>query len=162
MLFRSNLDLSNAPVRSGDGRLRFISARLRLENGQYTATPIAGHPVHVVLDFECRQRLHKVKFVMTIFNQMGIAVTSFNVDSMGTNFNLPQGRGQITCRVPKLPLPLGQYKIAVAASDDFGELDWVPTACIFNVHTSNFFNTSFSPAMRYSTALVEHSWEVSM
>lgn len=155
-----NMDLRNAPVRSGDGRLRFVSARLKMENGEYTATPIAGHPIDVILDFESRQKLHKVKFIMTIFNQMGIAVTSFNVDSIGKQFNFSNGKGQIACRIPKLPLPLGQYKIAVAASDDFGELDWVPTACIFNVHTSNFFDTSFSPSMRYSTALVEHSWEI--
>jgi lipopolysaccharide transport system ATP-binding protein len=156
----NNLDLRDTPVRSGDGRLRFVSARLQLENGECTTTPIAGHALDVVLDVECRQRLHKVKFVMTVFNQMGIAVTCFNVDAMGKCFNFPSGRGRILCRIPKLPLPLGQYKIAIAASDDAGELDWVPTACIFNVHTSNFFDTSFSPSMRYSTALVEHSWEV--
>ncbi|MEN6384981.1 MAG: ABC transporter ATP-binding protein [Phycisphaerales bacterium] len=155
-----NLDLRETPVRSGDGRLRFIAARLQLENGECTASPIAGQAIDIVLDVECRQRLHKVKFVMTIFNQMGIAVTCFNVDAMGKCFNFPGGRGRVVCRIPKLPLPLGQYKIAVAASDDLGELDWIPTACIFNVHTSNFFDTSFSPSMRYSTALVEHSWEV--
>ncbi|HBG28287.1 MAG: hypothetical protein A2Y10_03235 [Planctomycetes bacterium GWF2_41_51] len=157
----NNLDLRNVPVRSGDGRLRFVSAQLKLENGEYTSTPIAGHPIDIVLDFESQQRLHKVKFIMTIFNQMGIAVTSFNVDSIGRYFNLPDGTGRIICRIPKLPLPLGQYKISVAASDDIGELDWVPTACIFNVHTSNFYNTPFSPSMRYSTALVEHQWELS-
>ncbi|OHB60634.1 MAG: hypothetical protein A2Y12_02845 [Planctomycetes bacterium GWF2_42_9] len=155
-----NMDLRNSPVRSGDGRLRFVSAKLKLENGEYTTTPIAGQAIDIILDFESTQRLSKVKFIMTIFNQMGIAVTSFNVDSTGKYFNLPDGRGRIVCRIPKLPLPLGQYKIAAAASDDLGELDWVPTACIFNVHTSNFFDTSFSPSMRYSTALVEHSWEV--
>jgi lipopolysaccharide transport system ATP-binding protein len=155
-----NMDLRNSPVRSGDGRLRFISAKLKLENGEYTTTPIAGQAVDIILDFESTQILNKVKFIMTIFNQMGIAVTSFNVDSSGKYFNLPNGRGRIVCRIPKLPLPLGQYKIAAAASDDLGELDWVPTVCIFNVHTSNFFDTSFSPSMRYSTALVEHSWEV--
>lgn len=157
----NNLDLRNAPVRGGDGRLRFVSAQLKLENGEFTTSPIAGHPLDIILDVESRERLHKVKFVLTIFNQMGIAVTSFNVDAAGMHFNLPNGRGRIACRIPKLPLPLGQYKIAVAASDDIGELDWVPTACIFNVHTSNFFDTSFSPSMRYSTALVEHQWELS-
>lgn len=157
----NNLDLRNAPVRGGDGRMRFVSAQLKLENGEYTTSPISGHPIEIVLDFESHQRLHKVKFVMTIFNQMGIAVTCFNVDSIGRYFNLPDGTGRVICRIPKLPLPLGQYKISIAASDDIGELDWVPTACIFNVHTSNFYDTSFSPSMRYSTALVEHRWTLS-
>jgi hypothetical protein len=55
---------------------------------------------------------------------------------------------------------LGQYKIAAAATDDIGELDWIPTACVFNVETSKFFKTSFVPPIRYSTALVEHNWEL--
>ncbi len=155
-----SLDLSKAPVRGGDGRLRFVSARLETEDGNHTAVPISGGPVDIVLDFESRQVLSRVRFILTIFNQMGIAVTHCSVESSGQHFGIGPGKGRIVCQIPKLPLPLGQYKVSAAAYDDVGKLDWVPTACIFNIETSNFFKTSFVPSMRYSTALVEHSWKL--
>lgn len=156
----NNLDLRNAPVRSGDGRLRFVSAQLYAGNGNPTTVPVSGWPLNIVLGFESREILSRVRFILTIFNQMGVAVTHCNVESTGQHFRIRCGKGRIACRIPRLPLPLGQYKISAAAYDDIGKLDWVPTACMFNVETSNFFKTSFVPAMRYSTALVEHSWEL--
>ncbi len=155
----NSLDLRNVPVRDGNGKLRFVSVRLMRENGEYTETPIAGQPIDIVLDFETKGALSKVKFVLTIFNQMGIAVTNCSVYTSGLSFDLPAGKGRIICQIPKLPLPLGQYKISISA-EDISKLDEIPTACIFNVHTSNFFDTSFTPPMRYSTALVEHSWQL--
>lgn len=155
-----NKDLRNVPLRGGDGRLRFSAAHLRCGNGTATAVPIAGNPVDIIFDFDTCEDLSKVKFMFTIFNQMGIAVTHCNVDSCGRFFDLPRGSGKMVCHIPRLPLPLGQYKIAAAARDDRGELDWVPTACIFNIESSNFFETSFVPPIRYSTALVEHSWKL--
>ena len=57
-------------------------------------------------------------------------------------------------------VPLGQYKIAASAYDDIGKLDWIPTACVFNVEASDFFEAPFVPPIRYSTALVDHSWKL--
>jgi lipopolysaccharide transport system ATP-binding protein len=157
----NSLDLRNVPGREGNGNLRLVSLQLRRQNGEYTETPIAGQPLDIVMDFETSTSLKKVLFVLTIFNQMGIAVTNCNVETAGQNFDLPRGRGQIICKIQKLPLPLGQYKISVAVEDDMDKLDEIPTACIFNVHTSTFFDTAFTPPMRYSTALVEHYWQLS-
>lgn len=161
-IFRAvdSADLRNAPVRSGDGRLQFIAAGLQREDGANTIMPVSGRPVDIVLDFVSHRALSRVQFKFTIFNEMGIAVTHCSVESSGQNFNVPQGRGRVVCHIPKLPLPLGQYKISAAAYDDMGKLDGVPTACIFNVRVSNFFKVPFVPPVRYSTALVEHSWEL--
>lgn len=153
-------DLRNAPVRKGDGRLQFVSVYLETIEGNQTAVPISGEPLNVVLNFTTKKNLARVRFMFTVFNQMGIAVTNCSVESTGQCFDVEKGEGQIICNIPRLPLPLGQYKIAVAAYDDKGDLDWVPTACIFNVESSNFFETSFVPPIRYSTALVDHSWQI--
>jgi len=160
-IFRAvdSTDLRNAPVRSGDGRLQFIAAGLQREDGANTIMPVSGRPVDVVLDFVSHRALSRVQFKFTIFNEMGIAVTHCSVESSGQNFNVSKGRGRVVCHIPKLPLPLGQYKISAAAYDDMGKLDWVPTACIFNFRASNFFKVPFVPTVRYSTALVEHSWQ---
>ena len=153
-------NLRDVKRRSGDGRLRFVAAYLRDEAGGRTDLPVAGHPVDIVLEFETQEELAQVQFMLTIFNHVGIAVTHCNMDAEGKRFRLPHGRGQVTCRIPKLPLPHGQYKIAVLAADHINQLDWVPTACVFDVESSDFFATAFMPSIEYSTALVEHSWDL--
>ena len=156
----NNLNLRNAQVRSGDGRLQFVAAYLKGEDGRRTSMPISGRPLDIVLEFVSREKLTHVQFMLTIFNQMGIAVTHCSVKAIGQQFHVPKGEGRIICHIPKLPLPLGNYKISVAASDNIGKLDGVPTACIFDVETSNFFQTAFVPPIRYSTSLIEHSWKL--
>ena len=153
-------DLRDAPVRDGDGRLQFVAATLRIEDGRDTNIAVSGGPVDIVLDFISHRPLSRVQFKFTIFNQMGIAVTHCSVESSGEHFNIPEGKGRIVCHIPRLPLPLGQYKVAASALDDIGKLDWVPTACIFDVQASQFFKVPFVPPMRYSTALVDHCWEL--
>ena len=160
-LFESNgPDLENVAARTGDGRLRFISCKLLDEKGKRTELPIAGHPLEVMLEFKSQENLAQVQFMFTIFNHAGTAVMHCNVDAVGQRFRIEQGHGKIICRIPRLPLPFGQYKIAVLAQDHIRELDRVPTACVFDVETSDFFATTYTPSMEISTALVEHSWQL--
>lgn len=155
-----NLDLRNVSDRGGDGRLQFTAVYLQIENGEPTKMPMAGEPVDIVLEIESRKSLFPVRFILTIYNEMGIAVIHCNVEASGQRFRVPKGRSQIICHIPKLPLPFGRYRITVSAYDDIARLDWIPTACIFDVETSCFFQTSFVPSMQYAAALVEHSWNL--
>jgi len=161
MVRQDKMDLRNEKRRSGDGRLRFVAAYLRDEKGERTELPVAGHAVDVVLEFEAQEELTQVQFMLTIFNHVGVAVTHCNMDAEGKRFRVPAGRGHVTCRIPKLPLPHGQYKISAVAADHIERLDSVPTACAFDVESSDFYTTAFMPAIEHSTALVEHSWSFS-
>ena len=156
----SSPDLENVAVRSGDGRLRFISCYLRHDSGKRTELPVAGHPLEVVFEFKARENLSNVQFMFTIFNHAGTAVTHCNVDAVGQRFRIETGKGQVVCRIPKLPLPIGQYKIAVLAQDHICELDRVPTACVFDVETSDFFSTTYTPSLETSAVLIEHDWHL--
>jgi lipopolysaccharide transport system ATP-binding protein len=152
--------LEHTSHRAGDGRLRFVSCYLQDESGKRTELPVAGHPLDVVLEFDSREDLSNVQFMFTIFNHVGIAATHCNVDAVGHRFRIAQGKGTVVCRIPKLPLPLGQYKLAVLAQDHIHQLDWVPTACVFDVDTSDFFPNAYTPSIEYSTILVEHDWKL--
>lgn len=155
-----NMNLKNAPDRSGNGLMRFVAVYLQGEDGKLISTPIAGCSVDIVMQIHSQEDLSRVQFKLTIFNQMGIAAANCDVAACGQKFFVPKGENRVICNIPKLPLPLGQYKIAVAAHNNTGKLDLVPTACIFDVEASTFFRTSFVPPMRYSTALLDHSWKL--
>ncbi|MEW5747137.1 MAG: Wzt carbohydrate-binding domain-containing protein, partial [Nitrospirota bacterium] len=155
-----SMDLTEAPLQTGDGRLQFTAVYLRDEKGRRTRMPISGRPVEIVLEFVSQEELKNVHFVLTIFNQLGIAVTNCDLKASRKLFTLHEGAGRVLCTIPKLPLPLGTYKVSVAAHDGRGELNAIPTACVFDVETSKFYQTSFVPSIRYATALVDHSWSL--
>jgi lipopolysaccharide transport system ATP-binding protein len=155
-----NMNLRDVPKRNGDGRLRFVAAYFQSQDGKCIRMPISGHPVDIVLEFSSKKDLLNTEFVLTIFNRMGVAVTNFDVGLNGKPFQIPKGEWKAICHVPKLPLPIGNYKISIAASDDIGKLDHVSTACIFDVETSSFYKNNRTPSMRYSTALVDHNWRL--
>ena len=146
--------------RKPDDRLRFTDTYLRSREGHVTTTPIAGDPIDIIIEFESFEDLPHVRFMLTIFNQQMIAVTHCNVSAYGQSLYVSQGKGQVSCHIPRLPLPCGSYKIAIAAEDDRGDLDWVPSACFFNVEASNFFPSAFITPIEYSAALVDHSWKL--
>jgi lipopolysaccharide transport system ATP-binding protein len=153
-------DKKEANHRSGDGRLRFESIYLQDGEGRKTSMPIAGNPMDIVIEFSAKEDLSKVEFVLTIFNSLGVAVTHCSVRVNGQGVDINKGSGCIACCIPKLPLPMGKYKISVAAHDSISKLDADRTACVFDVNDSNFFDTQFMPPIRYSTVLLEHSWKL--
>ncbi len=156
----NSLQTGEVNERSGDGRLRFTDAYLRNQSGDRIDTPVSGNPVAITLDFESERDLSHVQFMLTLYNQSGIAVTHCNVDACGARPQVPKGPGRVVCHIPKLPLPYGRYRLAIAASDETEMMDLIPTACVFDVETSNFFPKPFVPPAQYSTALVEHWWQV--
>jgi hypothetical protein len=114
----------------------------------------------IVIEFSAKEDLSNVQFVLTIFNSLGVAVTHCSVRVNGQGVDIKKGGGRIACGIPKLPLPIGKYKISVAAHDSISKLDADRTACVFDVNDSNFFDTQFMPPIRYSTVLVDHSWKM--
>ena len=153
-------DKENANHQSGDGRLQLGSVYLQDAECRKTTMPIAGTPMDIVIEFSSKEELYNVEFVLTIFNSFGVAVTHCSVRVNGKCFDIPKGDGRIVCSIRKLPLPIGKYKISVAAHDSISKLDANRTACVFDVEASNFFDTQFMPPMKYSTVLVEHSWKM--
>ena len=157
----NNNELLYIENRKGNGKLRFSSLNLQDAKGNKTLYPISGKPVSILFDFVCKEELKDVKFLFTIYNERGTAVAHFHVDSTGQTFFLAEGKGRVICHIPKLPLPLGQYRIAIAAQDNKkDQYDHLSTACVFDVQASSFFKTSFVPKMQISAALVEHSWTI--
>ncbi|MCD6598378.1 MAG: ABC transporter ATP-binding protein [Bacteroidales bacterium] len=154
-----NMNLRNKPARGGDGRLQFVATYLQQSpNGNRINMPISGYPVDIVLEYESQEDLSDVQFLLTIYNQMGIAVIHCHVKANEQIYNVLKGEGRIICHIPKLPLPMGNYKIDIAAKDNFGALDRVSAACIFDVETSRFYKTQFTPPMRFSATLIDYSW----
>lgn len=146
------------PHRSGDGSFRFTASRVLDEDGREPSHLVAGRPTSFEFAYENRIAARRARVDFTLYNQFGTAVANFNMDLTGY---IPEGlgrRGKFICHVPNVPLPLGEYRGAVAAYVGGRQTDYVPNAVLFRVESSTFFATGRTPPSYY-TCLVAHDWQ---
>jgi len=146
------------PEREGDGRVRLISATSYDETNHPSAHLVAGRPASLAFEYVNPGQATGVTIRFTIFNQLGVAVSHFDsamqeepIDDLGAS-------GRFVCRIPDLPLPLGQYRIAVAVNVHGDIADLIPNALVFDVESSVFFDTGRSPSLRFCAAMIRHDW----
>ncbi|HYX20172.1 MAG TPA: hypothetical protein VFA98_04945 [Thermoanaerobaculia bacterium] len=63
------------------------------------------------------------------------------------------------CRIPNLPLPRGEYQVAVMLRSGDATIDHIPNALPFRVEGSTFFPSGKLPPIQHSACLVAHEWE---
>jgi lipopolysaccharide transport system ATP-binding protein len=144
--------------RSGSGAVRFTGMRILDESQAATRYLEAGKPATLELSYENPGNVKHVHIAVTIFNHLGVAVTNF--DSSLTDYvieNLAH-KGLLLCRIPCIPFPVAQYRIAIAAGMDGQNFDLIPNALVFEVKGSIFFKTSRTPSLNYCSCMVAHEW----
>lgn len=146
------------PHRRGDGGFRFIASRVLDEEGKESGHLVAGRPASFEFVYDNGEGARRADVRFMLFNHLGTAVASFNMDLTG---HIAEGlgpQGRFVCRVPTLPLPLGEYRGAVVARVGGRLTDSVPNAVVFRVESSTFFPTGRAPTVQSSTCLIAHDW----
>ncbi|HLA81302.1 MAG TPA: ABC transporter ATP-binding protein, partial [Thermoleophilia bacterium] len=146
------------PHRRGDGSFRFTGARVLDDTGRESSFLVAGQAASFEFTYENRIGARSVQMAFTLYNQLGTAVANFNMDLTGYVAEGLGPQGKFICRVPTLPLPLGEYRGAVAVSVGGRTADLLPNVLVFTVESSTFFPTGRAPSPQYSACLVTHDW----
>jgi lipopolysaccharide transport system ATP-binding protein len=146
------------PERSGNGAIRFTGARVLNDTNQPTQRLIAGRPVSFELDYENVDCAKQAYVAMTISNHLGVAVTNLNMQL--TNYTPGElgAKGTFVCHIPNLPLPIGQYRVAVGLNMNRQVIDHIPNALVFNVESSVFYSGTQTPDLNYCACMVSHEW----
>ncbi|MCC6444204.1 MAG: Wzt carbohydrate-binding domain-containing protein [Armatimonadetes bacterium] len=149
----------NNPERSGNGWLRLTGARVLDRRGQPARHLIAGEPVSFEFTYLNRSAKKNADVNATIYNHLGIAVTNFStainqfmIDDLGS-------QGKFVCRIPNLPLPIGQYRVAAAVQMEGMSADLIPNALVFDVVSSIFYKNGRCPRINYCACMVENEWQ---
>lgn len=148
----------NNPERRGDGSVRLTAARVLDDTGRPVERLVAGTPVTFEFAYENRIAVDRVDLSASIVNHLGIAVTHLSTRITGSSVTGLGARGILTCRIPRLPLPPGEYRIAIAMTHRGGDSDHIPNALAFSVDSSVFFPTGRVPRMEHGACLVMHEW----
>jgi len=151
--------LEDNPERTGSGGVYLTAARVLDETHQPTRHLIAGRPASFELHYRNLIGAKRANVAMTIYNHLGIAVT--NCDTVLTGFSVEEmgPEGILTCHIPNLPFPIGQYYVAVAIYVNGKQMDLVPNALVFDVDSSTFFKNGRTPKVRYCACMVSHQWQ---
>ncbi len=144
--------------RVGTGSARLSACRLLDEAGQQVEALTSGRQIEIEFEYEVRRYLPILVLAFTIYNHLGVAVTHIASDLDLIELDPSVGSWQVRCRIPDLPLPKGEYRIAVNLSHGGLKADWMASALSFSVVGSTFFASGRTAPIEFSTALLRHQW----
>ncbi len=151
--------------RTGTGEVRIVGIELRDPAGQPLGAARAGQDVEVWLAFENRsaREYPGLNARINLTTVLGIAVFTQSNQLANTPFGPLPASGAFVCRIPRLPLPAGTYRLTCQVATDYrrGEvLDAMTNAFELQVEGGDFFGSGKMPPLSAGHALVEGRWRI--
>jgi lipopolysaccharide transport system ATP-binding protein len=153
-------DLRNLD-RRGDGNVRFRHIRFFDRNGRSVINPRTGEELNIALEFEgCRSERRPARLSVDFYDALNVPM--FLCASEASHKEAFQiGAGDRTvCRIPRLPLSAGRYKIELFLEQDGIIEDWLLDHVPVEVVDGSFFGTArnLPQGWEAKTVLVDHEW----
>lgn len=145
--------------REGTGAVRVTGVRLLNAAGVPGTTAIAGSDLTLELDYVNPGELSHPKLLVNLYNDQGIPVSSVSTELTNPHLSPLHPAGRFSCRLPRLPLLPGRYRVAVAVQADGQSADYLPAALVFEVATSKFFESGRVPRSDVAAFMLDHAWE---
>jgi len=149
---------TNNPERSGSGAVRLTWGEALDELRQPSRYLVAGRPAYLSFRYENRTGVKRANILLTIYNHLGVAVTHFDMASTRGEIEGLLNEGVIACQISMLPLPIGQYRVAIAVQINGENADHIPNAILFEVTSSVFYPSGKTPDINHCTCMIAHAW----
>lgn len=156
-------------LRGHPGRKKRFDSPLQLtqltvvgDDGQPTAQVRCGGPLTVAIDFELKPGAasQEVMFVVQISNLQSRRISSCrSFDTCELPLRIERS-GQVVCRIPRLPLVPGSYRLTLACTNEAGPLDGVYDAASIEVVGVDFYPSGHVPLQSGGEVLFDHTWEL--
>ncbi|MGD8562730.1 MAG: ABC transporter ATP-binding protein [Desulfarculaceae bacterium] len=144
--------------RMGDGLVEFTGIALRDSQGRTVDFATCGEPVEFVIDYRTNgQELKNVSSWLWIRDQMGMRIMCLWTKLTNQDFERLPPQGQLVCRVPRLSLAPGSYRLDLAALTPGHRTDKVLRAGLLEVAPGDFYGTG-RPITNVGLALSDYSW----
>ena len=147
--------------REGSGAMRFTEVALE-SGGRQIDSPASGQDFEIVLSYESADGLplRNVNLAVSVYTQLGELMMNLSSQARGTHLREIPASGTIRCRVPRCPLPAGQYMLTLWADTGGQPLDWVQRAAELTVSQGDFYGSGREQPASHRAVLVEHDWSV--
>jgi len=154
----SQIPLSARTDREGDGSIRLTSIQLNGPNSSGQSSILTGSEMVIFIGYEMQRPVSGPVFHIAIFDDLGIQVIHMDTSMAGYYCETIQKHGKMLCRIPRLPLPSGKYRMNVAVMRENRYIDRIEGASVFDVTDGAFFNSPDTSSYRAGKCLVEHGW----
>ena len=136
----------------------FTGIKICNVRGEGVDTFFCGETIEIIVDYRSMKELKKPEFYIGIYTLFGEKIVHIGTPYSGPDINYLEKNGRIICRIPKLPLPEGKYKLNLALFNSGQQLDHISEAVELEVQSGDFYGTG-----RFSRALdnkffFEHEW----
>lgn len=150
--------------REGNGRLRFTGFKLHDTTSTLIDYVQSGQDVIIELEYESEGNNSLSSVVMSIgfYHFLGQPLFLCRSDLQGTELNDLPPNGSIFCRIPRLPLPPGEFRVNLHVEVNGMVSDWVRDACTVTVVEGDFYGSGRLPPRSRGDLLVEHYWSTDM
>lgn len=158
-------DLRQRLNRTGTGEIRAVAIEIRNDRGQVIPVARAGEAVEIALRFERHpgSDYPRVSVQIHVTTHLGAPVF-MQANWLGdTLFGTLPESGEFLCRIPRLPLPAGHFRIGYSLRPDSRTsevLDQIDSALDLHVEPGGFFGSSRLPSLQTGVALVDADWKL--
>jgi lipopolysaccharide transport system ATP-binding protein len=157
----SELSLEERADRNGTGRVRFTSVRFEVA-GSAADVAYSGHDLDVIARYEAKGpgRPRSAQFALAVYTMLGgLMLQCESISARGEFEEIPL-RGEVRLKLPRCPLPAGQFFVTLFAHVGGEVADWIPEAAQLTVASGDFYGTGRLPSEAHTTILVDQEWSV--
>ncbi len=147
--------------RKGEGNVRFKSVVFVDQRGRTVASPRTGEDLRIRLDFfgSCAEP-RSARIGISFYSNMDAPLfICANEASCGEPLPIAPG-DSVECRIPRLPLSAGRYRIELFLELNGVIEDWLQESFVFEVLESSYFGTTRNVPFGWEgkTVLVNNEW----
>ncbi|MEI9897785.1 MAG: ABC transporter ATP-binding protein [Chthoniobacter sp.] len=159
-------DLRDRADRKGSGELQVVAIEMRKPDGERVNSVATGQDIDLVLHFEnhAQQPWPELKVYIDVKNQFDIPLFRHGNLYTGDSFGAAMpSRGALVCRLRKLPLPAGSYRINYLIRTTAHRsvlLDQIEAAIDLHVDGGDFYGTGRVPSVHDASFLVDGDWRL--
>lgn len=149
--------ISDTVSREGDGEVKLdeISISSKLDQ----VSPVSsGSACFFKLKFDSKISSKQIVVRLSIFNSNNDLIFICNNFHSKGYFNFDIGMNEVICKIAKLPLFKGDYRIEVLCLSGFDKKDLLESAIVFPVGEGDFFGTGKVPGIQRGI-IQEHQWQ---
>lgn len=147
--------------RAESKRIWFTGVSFADDEDRDVNTATLGKDLTIRMEYESRSPGTRADFAFSIYDRLGRKMVHCD-----TAYSNPQGgqslpqKGVVKCRIPKLPLVEGEYRLNLLIHDERDYQDHIVGATKLVVVKGDFYGTGRIPPTDYSPFLVDHTWEI--
>lgn len=154
----SQYSLQDRKDRGGTGKARINCIYLAGKDGEPLQEVLSGYECTLVMGYESTEELNNPTFKFTVYNSIGQPLVQFDSSLTETSSNHFPLRGSVGCRLQRLPLSRGMYRLNVSIEDNGQLLDHVIGAYNITVIDGNFHGIGRNIEGLKEVCLADQEW----